>query len=134
LGSLCGNTRARCFSEKSGFILSNSAQALRAPSERPRWPSRTPGDVFVEPAELTVYISVLRRTLRDGRDGNQLIINVPRRGYSFVGLEKTILRAPADGVVSVIVAEVGENIHAGQPVVAIAETAKQWLSFNAGED
>jgi HlyD family secretion protein len=49
-------------------------------------------------------------------------------------LEKTILRAPADGVVSVIVAEVGENIHAGQPVLAIAETGKQWLSFNARED
>jgi len=33
-------------------------------------------------------------------------------------LDKTILRAPADGVVSVIVAEVGENIVAGQPVLA----------------
>jgi hypothetical protein len=33
-------------------------------------------------------------------------------------LEKTILRAPADGVVSVIVAEVGENVHAGQPVLS----------------
>ena len=30
-------------------------------------------------------------------------------------LDKTILRAPADGLVSVIVAEIGENIHAGQP-------------------
>src|SRR6266545_5030003 len=49
-------------------------------------------------------------------------------------LEKTILRAPADGVVSVIVAEVGENILAGQPVLTIAETGKQWLSFNARED
>jgi HlyD family secretion protein len=49
-------------------------------------------------------------------------------------LEKTILRAPADGVVSVIVAEVGENVHAGQRVLAIAETGKQWLSFNARED
>jgi HlyD family secretion protein len=49
-------------------------------------------------------------------------------------LDKTILRAPADGVVSVIVAEVGENIHAGQPVLVIEETAKQWLSFNARED
>lgn len=49
-------------------------------------------------------------------------------------LNKTILRAPADGVVSVIVAEVGENIHAGQPVLAIAETGKQFLSFNARED
>jgi HlyD family secretion protein len=49
-------------------------------------------------------------------------------------LAKTILHAPADGVVSVIVAEIGENIRAGQPVLAIAETGKQWLSFNARED
>jgi DNA-binding winged helix-turn-helix (wHTH) protein len=45
------------------------------------WP-----DTFVEPANLTVHISALRRTLRDGRDGNRFIINVPGRGYSFVGL------------------------------------------------
>jgi HlyD family secretion protein len=49
-------------------------------------------------------------------------------------LEKTTLRAPADGTVSVIVAEVGENVKAGQPVLAIAATDKQWLSFNARED
>jgi HlyD family secretion protein len=49
-------------------------------------------------------------------------------------LEKTVLRAPADGVVSVIVTEVGENIRAGQPVLVIAEVGKQWLSFNARED
>jgi HlyD family secretion protein len=34
----------------------------------------------------------------------------------------------------VVVAEVGENIHAGQPVLVIEETGKQWLSFNARED
>jgi multidrug resistance efflux pump len=49
-------------------------------------------------------------------------------------LNKTILRAPADGVISVIVAEIGENIHAGQTVVVITETGKQFLSFNARED
>jgi HlyD family secretion protein len=49
-------------------------------------------------------------------------------------LNKTILRAPADGVVSVIVAEIGENIRVGQPVLVIAETGKQFLSFNARED
>jgi HlyD family secretion protein len=49
-------------------------------------------------------------------------------------LEKTILHARVDGVVSVIVTEVGENIRAGQPVLAIAEAGKQWLSFNARED
>jgi HlyD family secretion protein len=49
-------------------------------------------------------------------------------------LEKTRLRAPADGTVSVIVAEVGEAIRAGQPVLAIEETGKPWLSFNLRED
>jgi HlyD family secretion protein len=49
-------------------------------------------------------------------------------------LEKTTLRAPADGIVTVIVAEVGENVSAGEPVLAIAATDKQWLSFNARED
>jgi HlyD family secretion protein len=49
-------------------------------------------------------------------------------------LEKTALRAPTDGVVTVIVAEVGENVSAGQPVLAIAAADKQWLSFNARED
>jgi HlyD family secretion protein len=49
-------------------------------------------------------------------------------------LDKTVLHAPADGVVSVIVAEVGENVHVGQPVIAIEETGARWLSFNARED
>ena len=49
-------------------------------------------------------------------------------------LDKTILRAPVDGVVSVIVAEVGENIRAGQPVLVIEEAGNQWLSFNVRED
>jgi DNA-binding winged helix-turn-helix (wHTH) protein len=43
------------------------------------WPN-----IFVEPANLTVHVSALRRTLRDGRDGNRFIINVPGRGYRFV--------------------------------------------------
>ena len=49
-------------------------------------------------------------------------------------LEKTILRAPADGIVTVIVAEVGENVRAGEPVLVIEETGKRWLSFNVRED
>jgi DNA-binding winged helix-turn-helix (wHTH) protein len=43
------------------------------------WPN-----IFVEPANLTVHISALRRKLQDGRDGNRFIINIPGRGYSFV--------------------------------------------------
>ena len=49
-------------------------------------------------------------------------------------LAKTTLRAPADGIVSVIVAEIGENVRAGQPVLAIQEAGKPWLSFNVRED
>jgi HlyD family secretion protein len=49
-------------------------------------------------------------------------------------LEKMILRAPADGVVSVIVAEVGENVRAGQPILMVDAAGEQWLSFNARED
>ena len=43
------------------------------------WPN-----LFVEPANLTVHISALRRALRDGRDGNRFVINIPGRGYCFV--------------------------------------------------
>jgi len=43
------------------------------------WPN-----LFVEPANLSVHISALRRALRDGRDGNRFIINIPGRGYCFV--------------------------------------------------
>jgi HlyD family secretion protein len=49
-------------------------------------------------------------------------------------LEKMVLRAPADGVVSVIAAEVGENVRAGQPILMLEAAGKQWLSFNARED
>jgi HlyD family secretion protein len=49
-------------------------------------------------------------------------------------LEKMILRAPIDGVVSVIAAEPGENVHAGQPILMVEAAGEQWLSFNARED
>jgi HlyD family secretion protein len=49
-------------------------------------------------------------------------------------LEKMVLRAPADGVVSVIAAEVGENVHAGQPILMVEAAGRQWLSFNVRED
>jgi HlyD family secretion protein len=49
-------------------------------------------------------------------------------------LDKMILRAPADGVVSVVVAEVGENVRAGQPILVVEAEGQQWLSFNVRED
>lgn len=49
-------------------------------------------------------------------------------------LDKMVLRAPIDGVVSVIAAEVGENVRPGQPILMVEAAGEQWLSFNARED
>jgi HlyD family secretion protein len=49
-------------------------------------------------------------------------------------LDKMTLHAPADGVVSVIAAEVGENVRPGQPILMVQAAGQQWLSFNARED
>ena len=77
--------------DKPVFLGSRALEILTVLLERPGelvskqelmarvWPN-----VFVEPANLTVHMSALRRTLRDGRDGNRFIINIPGRGYSFV--------------------------------------------------
>jgi DNA-binding winged helix-turn-helix (wHTH) protein len=59
--------------ERPGELVSKQELMTRV------WPN-----IFVGPANLTVHISTLRRTLRDGRDGNRFIINIPGRGYSFV--------------------------------------------------
>jgi DNA-binding winged helix-turn-helix (wHTH) protein len=59
--------------ERPGELVSKQDLMARV------WPN-----LFVEPANLTVHISALRRALRDGRDGNRFVINVPGRGYCFV--------------------------------------------------
>jgi len=72
--------------ERPGELVSKQELMARV------WPN-----VFVEPANLTVHMSALRRTLRDGRDGNRFIINVPGRGYSFVGSVGVARRTKPDG-------------------------------------
>jgi DNA-binding winged helix-turn-helix (wHTH) protein len=59
--------------ERPGELVSKQELMARV------WPN-----IFVEPANLTVHISGLRRVLRDGRDGNRFIVNIPGRGYRFV--------------------------------------------------
>jgi len=54
--------------ERPGELVSKQDLMARV------WPN-----LFVEPANLTVHISALRRALRDGRDGNRFIINIPGR-------------------------------------------------------
>ena len=59
------------------------------------------------------------------------------RGRPVLGLPvstRLTLHAPTDGVVSVIAAEVGENVRAGQPILMVEASGKQWLSFNVRED
>ncbi|WP_426409727.1 winged helix-turn-helix domain-containing protein [Bradyrhizobium ganzhouense] len=59
--------------ERHGELVSKQDLMARV------WPN-----VFVEPANLTVHMSALRRALRDGRDGHRFIVNIPGRGYRFV--------------------------------------------------
>ena len=59
--------------ERRGELVSKKDLMARV------WPN-----VFVEPANLTVHMSALRRALRDGRDGHRFIVNIPGRGYCFV--------------------------------------------------
>ena len=59
--------------ERRGELVSKQELMARV------WPK-----LFVDPSNLTVHMSALRRALRDGRDGRRFIINVPGRGYCFV--------------------------------------------------
>ena len=72
--------------ERPGELVSKQELMARV------WPN-----VFVEPANLTVHISALRRTLRDGRGGNRFIINIPGRGYCFVASVSVFGRVEPDG-------------------------------------
>jgi DNA-binding winged helix-turn-helix (wHTH) protein len=56
-----------------GKLVSNEELLARV------WPN-----LFVGPTTVRVHISALRRGLRDGREGNRFIVNVPGRGYCFV--------------------------------------------------
>ncbi|QPF88669.1 transcriptional regulator [Bradyrhizobium commune] len=59
--------------ERRGELVSKQDLMARV------WPN-----VHVGAANLTVHMSALRRALRDGRDGNRFIVNIPGRGYCFV--------------------------------------------------
>ena len=59
--------------ERRGELVSNRDLMARV------WPN-----LFVDPSNLTINMSALRRALRDGRDGRRFIVNVRGRGYCFV--------------------------------------------------
>ena len=49
-------------------------------------------------------------------------------------LGKTTLAAPSDGVVGLLVAEPGEAISPGQPVMTLSATSEPWFTFTIRED
>ena len=59
--------------ERRGELVSKQDLMARV------WPN-----LLVDPSNLTVHMSALRRALRDGRDGHRFIVNIPGRGYCFV--------------------------------------------------
>jgi len=69
--------------ERAGELVTKEELMARV------WPK-----IFVEPANLTVHISGLRRALQDRCNGNRFIINIPGRGYRFVA--PIILRELSD--------------------------------------
>src|SRR5262249_61324191 len=90
--------------DKRVGLGSRALQILIVLLERPRvliskqelmariWPN-----IFVGQANLSVHISALRRTLRDGQGENRFIINIPGRGYSFVASIAGVGRLQPDG-------------------------------------
>ena len=46
--------------------------------------SRVWRGLFVDDSNVRVHVAGLRRALRDGKDGQRYIVNIPGRGYSFV--------------------------------------------------
>jgi DNA-binding winged helix-turn-helix (wHTH) protein len=59
--------------ERRGELVSKQDLMARV------WPN-----LFVDPSNLSVNMSALRRALRDGQNGNRFIVNIPGRGYCFV--------------------------------------------------
>jgi HlyD family secretion protein len=49
-------------------------------------------------------------------------------------LDKTKLMAPVDGTVGILVAELGEVVPVGKPVLTIDESAARWFAFTLRED
>jgi DNA-binding winged helix-turn-helix (wHTH) protein len=74
--------------ERAGELISKQQLMARV------WPN-----IFVEPANLTVHISALRRALHDGQNGNRFIINIPGRGYCFVAPVFVTGASPGKGAI-----------------------------------
>ena len=73
------------------FLLENAGHIIEKEDFQTRlWP-----DTFVEEINLARNISLLRKTLSEGAEGQQFIETIPKRGYRFLAeVKKAQLLAP----------------------------------------
>jgi predicted ATPase/DNA-binding winged helix-turn-helix (wHTH) protein len=83
--------------ERAGDLVRKEELIARA------WPS-----TFVQESNLKVHIAALRRVLGDGRAGNRYVVNVPGRGYRFVG-EVSYFEAPPQEITPAATAALRHN-------------------------
>ena len=69
----------KAFDTLLALVESQGAVLLKDELLKKVWP-----DTFVEEGNLTQNISMLRRVLEEGSDGQQYIQTIPKRGYRFV--------------------------------------------------
>src|SRR5882724_8615097 len=72
--------------EAAGGVLTREELLLRL------WP-----DTVVEEGSLTSHISILRKALGEGPNGQDFIETLPKRGYRFVGSVKRSAAQAPDG-------------------------------------
>jgi DNA-binding winged helix-turn-helix (wHTH) protein len=82
------------------------------------WP-----DSFVEETNLTVNISLLRKSLGEMVDGRSYIDTIPRKGYRFNGEVAERDGTESDPVVSML----SEEVAAPNPALASSPTARETI-------
>jgi Tol biopolymer transport system component/DNA-binding winged helix-turn-helix (wHTH) protein len=95
------------------------------------WP-----ETYVEEANLATNISVLRKALGDGENGQRYIETVPRRGYRFVANVKKVEDERVESMIreqsgsESVVAEEEQAANAGEPIPAHPSMKVENLASN----
>ena len=76
------------------FLVENAGNVL----EKDRLLKQVWHDAFVEEGSLTRAISVVRKALGDGEDGQEFIATISRRGYRFAAPVKLVKNGAADSL------------------------------------
>jgi hypothetical protein len=88
--SFCGRATSPCHSEVVPWSLIALPERRRELVSKQDLMARVWPNVFVEPANLLVHMSALRRAQRDGRDGHRYIRQHPRTRLLFRRLSRYV--------------------------------------------